>query len=77
MITLVLHGELRQFSPGGRKELRVAGAGKTALEVIRELGIPTTDTAAFIVNGEQRDGETTLADEDTLEALPAISGGAG
>ena len=34
MITLVLHGELRQFSPGGKKQLRVEGAGKTALEEI-------------------------------------------
>jgi crotonobetainyl-CoA:carnitine CoA-transferase CaiB-like acyl-CoA transferase/sulfur carrier protein ThiS len=75
VITLVLHGELRQFSPGGVKELRVDGAGKTALDVVRELGIPAVETAAFIVNGEQRDADAVLRDEDTLEALPAISGG--
>ncbi len=75
MITLVLHGELRQFSPGGVKELRVEGAGKTALEVVSGLGIPAIETAAFIVNGEQRDADAVLRDEDTLEALPAISGG--
>jgi len=28
------------------------------------------------VNGEQRDGDAVLRDDDTLEALPAISGGA-
>ncbi|MDP9321872.1 MAG: CoA transferase [Chloroflexota bacterium] len=76
MITLVLHGELRQFSPGGVKQLSVEGAGKTALEVVRALGIPAAETAAFIVNGEQRDGDAVLRDDDTLEALPAISGGA-
>jgi crotonobetainyl-CoA:carnitine CoA-transferase CaiB-like acyl-CoA transferase/sulfur carrier protein ThiS len=76
VITLVLHGELRQFSPGGVKQLRVDGAGKTALDVVRELGIPAAETAAFIVNGEQRDADAMLRDEDTLEALPAISGGA-
>ena len=76
MITLVLHGELRQFSPGGVKQLRVEGAGKSALDVVRDLGIPAAETAAFIVNGEQRDGDAVLRDEDTLEALPAISGGA-
>src|SRR5205085_6357183 len=75
VITLVLHGELRQFSPGGAKQLRVDGAGKTALEVMVGLGIPAAETAAFIVNGEQRDAEAMLRDEDTLEALPAISGG--
>src|SRR4030081_4134248 len=47
------------------KQLRVDGAGKAAAE-----------TAAFIVNGEQRDSDAVLRDEDTLEALPAISGGA-
>ena len=77
MITLVLHGELRQFSPGGAKELRVDGAGKTALEVVRSLGIPAIEAAAFIVNGEQRLPDAVLAENDTLEALPAISGGAG
>ena len=76
MITLVLHGELRQFSPGGVKQLRVEGAGKTALDVVRGLGIPAAETSAFIVNGEQRDADAILSDEDTLEALPAISGGA-
>jgi formyl-CoA transferase len=75
-ITLVLHGELRQFSPGGAKQLRVEGEGKTALEIVRGLGIPAAETAAFIVNGEQRDGDAVLRDDDTLEALPAISGGA-
>jgi crotonobetainyl-CoA:carnitine CoA-transferase CaiB-like acyl-CoA transferase len=72
----VLHGELRQFSPGGAKQLRVEGAGKTALEVVSGLGIPAIETAAFIVNGEQTDGDAVLRDDDTLEALPAISGGA-
>ena len=76
MITLVLHGELRQFSPGGVKQLSVEGAGKTALDIVRELGIPAAEMAAFIVNGEQRDGDAVLRDDDTLEALPAISGGA-
>jgi crotonobetainyl-CoA:carnitine CoA-transferase CaiB-like acyl-CoA transferase/sulfur carrier protein ThiS len=76
VITLILHGELRQFSPGGVKHLRVDGAGKTILDVVSELGIPAAETAAFIVNGEQRDADAMLRDEDTLEALPAISGGA-
>jgi crotonobetainyl-CoA:carnitine CoA-transferase CaiB-like acyl-CoA transferase/sulfur carrier protein ThiS len=76
VITLVLHGELRQFSPGGVKQLRVEGAGKTALEVVKALGIPAIETAAFIVNGEQTEGDAVLRDDDTLEALPAISGGA-
>ena len=76
MITLVLHGELRQWSPGGRKELSVSAAGRRASDVIHELGIPAAETAAFVVNGEQRDAGVVLAEGDTLEVLPAISGGA-
>jgi crotonobetainyl-CoA:carnitine CoA-transferase CaiB-like acyl-CoA transferase/sulfur carrier protein ThiS len=75
MIQLVLHGELRQWSPGGRKELSVPAAGRRARDVLRELGIPAEETAAYVVNGEQRDGDVLLADGDTLELLPAISGG--
>ena len=75
MITVVLHGELRQFSPGGAKELQVDGAGMTALDVVRALAIPEIETAAYIVNGEQRDPDAVLADGDTLELLAAITGG--
>ncbi|HUQ17031.1 MAG TPA: CoA transferase, partial [Candidatus Saccharimonadales bacterium] len=76
MITLVLHGELRQWSAKGVKELQVDGAGRSAIEILRSLGVPAADAAAFIVNGEQCEAGTLLADGDTLEALPAISGGA-
>ena len=76
MIQLVLHGELRQWSPGGKKELSVAAVGRRAGDVVSELGIPSAEAAAFIVNGEQRDGDVVLREGDTLEILPAISGGA-
>jgi formyl-CoA transferase len=76
VIQLVLHGALRQWSPGGRKKLSVAAAGRRAGDVVREMGIPDAETAAFVVNGEQRDADAVLAAGDTLEVLPAISGGA-
>ncbi len=76
MIEVVLHGELRQWSPGGRKQLSVAAAGKRAGDVVRDIGIPAAQTAAFVVNGEQTDADVVLAAGDTLEILPAISGGA-
>ncbi|HYR94773.1 MAG TPA: CoA transferase [Methylomirabilota bacterium] len=76
MIQVVLHGELRQWSPGGRKQLSIAAAGKRATDVVRDMGIPSAETAAFVVNGEQVDADVVLAAGDTLEILPAISGGA-
>src|SRR5713226_4256481 len=76
VIRLVLHGELRQFSPGARKVMEVEGTRRRADEVLRALGSPLGDTAAFIVNGEQREADTLVGDGDTLEVLPAISRGA-
>ena len=73
---VVLHGELRQWSPDGAKELRVAGAGRTPTDVLRDMGVPSAETAAFIVNGEQTEADVVLKDGDTLEVLPAMSGGA-
>ena len=75
MIRLILYGELRQFSPAAAKIVEVEGAGRSAAAVLTSLGIPLAETAAFVVNGEQREAETVLADGDTLEVLPAISGG--
>ncbi len=75
-VRLLLHGELRQWSPGGKKELSVVAAGRTPRDVLREIGVPSAETAAFVVNGEQRDADVVLEEGDTLEVLPAISGGA-
>jgi glutaryl-CoA transferase len=72
MVTVILHGELRQH---GAKEREIAGAGRTAREIVSSLGIPSADTAAFVINGEQVDDDVVLAEGDTLEVLPAISGG--
>src|SRR2546427_11083020 len=76
VITLVLHGELRQRT-GGRKELAVRGAGRTAGAILEDLGIPGHETAALIVNAEQVEADRVLAEGDRLEVLPAISGGGG
>src|SRR2546425_2255828 len=74
VIALVLHGELRQRT-GGRKELAVRGAGRTAGAILEDLGIPGHETAALIVNAEQVEADRVLAEGDRLEVLPAISGG--
>ena len=74
-VRLVLHGELRQYAPG--KVLEVQGAGRTVTEILRDLGVPGDATAAYVVNGEQCEATARLADGDTLEVIPAISGGAG
>lgn len=75
MIHLVLHGEMRQFS-GGRRTVEVAAGPGTVAEVLVAARVPLAESAALIVNGEQRDAGAAVADGDTVEVLPAISGGA-
>lgn len=74
MIQLVLHGEMRQFS-GGRRTIQVAPGPATVAEVLRAARVPISESAALIVNGEQRDADAAVADGDTVEVLPAITGG--
>lgn len=74
MVRLVLHGELRQYAPG--KVLEVYGQGRTIADVLATVGVPADATAAYVVNGEQCEATTVLDDGDTVEALPAITGGA-
>ncbi len=73
-ITLVLHGEMRQFS-GGRRTILVAAGPATVAELLRASDIPLGESAALIVNGEQREADAPVVDGDTVEVLPAISGG--
>ncbi len=75
MVRLILHGELRQFAPG--KVLEVHGDGLTVAEVLSAVGIPTGATAAYVLNGEQCEASMRLRAGDTIEVLPAISGGTG
>lgn len=75
-ITLVLHGEMRQYS-GGRRTITVAPGPATVADLLRASAIPLGESAALIVNGEQRDADAAVADGDTVEVLPAISGGHG
>jgi len=74
VVRLILHGELRQYAPG--KVLEVHGDGLTVHEVLAAVGVPDEAAAAYVINGEQREATDRLADGDTVEVLPAISGGA-
>lgn len=73
MVRLILHGELRQYAPG--KVLEVHGAGRSVAEILSDIGVPEDGAAAYVVNGEQCEATVRPADGDTLEVLPAISGG--
>ncbi|MBI3522401.1 MAG: CoA transferase [Chloroflexi bacterium] len=76
MTRLILHGELRQFSPAAAKVQEVRAEGRTVHDVLLSLGVPIGEAAAFVINGEQVEADAVLHEGDTLEVLPAISGGA-
>lgn len=77
MVRVVLHGHLRQFVSGERNVVDVDGAGRSARAILESLGIPLTETAAVVVGEEQEEWDRVLRDGETLEAIPAISGGGG
>jgi glutaryl-CoA transferase len=74
-VRVIVHGELRQYVPG--KIVEVHGEGRTIGEISDALGLPVDATAAYILNGEQCERTAKAKDGDTIEVLPAISGGAG
>jgi len=65
---------MRQFS-GGRRTILVAAGPATVADLLRASDIPLGESAALIVNGEQREADAPVVDGDTVEVLPAISGG--
>src|ERR671936_105742 len=75
MVRVVLHGHLRQFVAGGARELEVDAAGSTARAVLERIGIPADEAAAVVVDEEQEEFDRVLRDGETLELIPAISGG--
>src|SRR5919204_1533751 len=75
MVRVVLHGHLRQFVSNGARELELDAAGSTARAVLERIGIPRDETAALVVDEEQEDLDRVLRDGETLELIPAITGG--
>jgi sulfur-carrier protein len=86
MAVVRLRGALKKLADG-RAEHRIEG--RTVTELLLELqqaqpgvhgwilderGLIRRHICVF-VNGEQGDGDTSVADDDRVEVLPAISGG--
>ncbi|OLC57255.1 MAG: hypothetical protein AUH85_03890 [Chloroflexi bacterium 13_1_40CM_4_68_4] len=75
MVHVVLHGHLRQFVAGGTRELEVDAAGVTARALLARLGVPVDEAAALVVDEEQEELDRVLRDGETVELIPAITGG--
>lgn len=77
MVRVVLHGHLRQFVAGNARELEIDAAGVTARTVLDRIGVPQDEAAALVVDEEQEELDRVLRDGETLELIPAITGGRG
>lgn len=75
MVRIILHGHLRQFAPNEAKVLEVDAGGRSARDVLTQLGIPADEAAAVVVAGEQEELDRVLRDGETLEVIGAITGG--
>lgn len=75
MVRVVLHGHARRYAPHAQRVLAVDGGGKSARDVLGGLGVPLDDTAAIVVQGQPEELGRVVRDGETLEIMPAISGG--
>jgi molybdopterin converting factor small subunit len=70
-VTVRAHGSLRDRIPSGARLDDVHTVG----EAITRLAIPPDLGLAIMVNGHIANWNTTLADGDLLQLVPALAGG--
>ena len=72
---LRLKANLKRYATG-RETVRVNTArGKSLLYLVGELGIPGNDIMVFCIDGKRVPGDYVPADGDSIEVIPAITGG--
>jgi sulfur carrier protein ThiS len=72
-VTLRPNDALRQYT-GGRPEVQV-DPGRTVLETLAALGIPSELVAAVVVNNNLQAKDYVLQDGDQVRVLAVIGGG--
>lgn len=75
-IKVELQAYLTQYSPNGSGvfDMEVT-EGATVQSVIKRLGVPEEMTSVIVVNEENGEPETVLADGDKLTLIPPLAGG--
>ena len=72
-VRIIPVGLLRASLPAGQLELEAEG--KTAGEVLAELGIEADLVAMILINGRQQPKETVLGAGDVVKLVPFVGGG--
>ena len=73
-ITLILFGHLRHYRGQKEESVEIPG-GETLMQILERLKIPADDVMTFFIEGKQHDGSHIPSDGETIEVIPAISGG--
>ncbi len=72
---LKLKANLKRHA-NGRETIRVETAqGKSLLAIIDELGVPRNDVMFFSKHGKRVPGDYVPVEGDSIEVIPAITGG--
>ena len=72
---LKLKANLKRYA-GGSETVRVdTGSGKDLFSIIDELGISRNDVMFFTMNGKRIGGDYVPQNGDSIEVIPAITGG--
>lgn len=66
-------GMLRQYT-GNQPEVQIE-SGKSVLEVLAELGIPTEIVALVLVNQKPQDKDYIIQENDLIQLMAIIGGG--
>ncbi len=72
-VRVIAVGLLKPSLPQG--EATVDAAGKTAGQVLEELGIDPDLVAMVLVNGRQSPKDAVLCDDDVVKLVPFVGGG--
>jgi sulfur carrier protein ThiS len=73
-IILILQGHLRHYTINKESRLEIK-ASAPLCRLIDSIGIPRDEVTAFFIEGKRVDDEHVPDDGDTVEIIPAISGG--
>jgi molybdopterin converting factor small subunit len=71
IVSIQATGSLRSRIPTGTTIENVTTVG----EAILRAGVPESEGLAILVNGRLADWNTVLADNDTIQLIPALAGG--
>ncbi|MDP8249090.1 MAG: MoaD/ThiS family protein [Candidatus Tritonobacter lacicola] len=74
-VELKLKANLKRYA-GGSETIRVdIESGQDLLAIMEDLGIPVNEVMFFCLNGKRVGGDYVPRNGDSVEVIPAITGG--